>query len=46
MTKEDYEKYKAMTPQERILYLNSGTITENLHKMIDISTFEKEEEER
>lgn len=42
MKKEEYEEYKKLSSIDRILFLNSGTITENLHKMIEISEFEKE----
>ena len=45
MKKEEYEEYKKLSPIDRILFLNSGTITENLHKMIEISEFEKNKNE-
>lgn len=43
MTRDEYLEYKELNLIDRILFLNSGTITENLHKMIEISEFEKEE---
>lgn len=42
MNKEEYDRIMNMSLEDRILYMNKGTITENLHLMIEMSEYEKQ----
>lgn len=45
MTKDEYLKYKNMTPKERFFYLNEGSLKDRIQKLADISDYEKQEKE-
>ena len=45
MNYEEYKKIKQMSVIDRIVFMNSGTLSENLKNLIDLSDWEAWEEE-
>lgn len=44
MTEEEYKNFKNLPAVERILFMNKGTIAENLRTLIEISDCEDKEQ--
>ena len=44
MNKEEYKNFKKMSAVERILFMNKGTIAENLRILIELSNWEEKEQ--
>lgn len=45
MTQDEYLQYKSMSAKDRFFYLNEGSISDKLKKLIAISDFEDKEME-